>query len=97
MRSATCVRAAEDAFASTAPAAGGASGAGAVTDAHVRTAWSLFAGMHAALTPDNAERLTQWLGKNPLHVRALDIALTEWGLVQSGHPVGNARGGSGNA
>lgn len=72
-----------------------------VSDAHIRAATSLFSEMHAAPTPENAERLAQWLGKDPVHVRALDIALTEWGLAQSGHPVGdvrnvgNVRGGSG--
>lgn len=60
------------------------------SDAHVRAASSLFARMHAAPTKENAERLVHWLGKGPVHVRALDIALTEWGLVQSGHPVGDA-------
>lgn len=70
-------------------------GATAAFDVHVRTASSLFVAMRAAPTLDNTERLAQWLGRDPAHVRALDIALTEWGLVQSGHPVGDVRGGSG--
>ncbi|WP_176928717.1 MULTISPECIES: hypothetical protein [Variovorax] len=48
--------------------------------------------MHASPTLQNTEELAQWLGKDPRHLRALDIALAEWGLVQSGHPVGNVRG-----
>lgn len=80
-----------------------AAGHALASDAHVRSAASLFARMHAAPTTENAERLAQWLGEGPVHVRALDIALTEWGLMQSGHPVGDvdrtgdARRGSGGA
>lgn len=64
-------------------------------EAHVRQAASLFTGMHAAPTLANAERLVQWLGESPVHVRALDVALTEWGLAQSGHPAGDVRAGAG--
>lgn len=80
-----------------------AAGPALASDAHVRSASSLFARMHAAPTTENAERLAQWLGEGPVHVRALDIALTEWGLMQSGNPVGDAgdaghpRRGSGGA
>lgn len=63
-----------------------------VPDECIRTAASLFACMHASPTLRNTEQLAQWLGKDPRHLRALDIALAEWGLVQSGHPVGSARG-----
>ncbi|SET77381.1 hypothetical protein SAMN05443580_106228 [Variovorax sp. OV084] len=63
-----------------------------VPDECVRTAASLFACMHASPTLQNTEELARWLGKDPRHLRALDIALAEWGLVQSGHPVGNVRG-----
>jgi hypothetical protein len=59
-----------------------------VPDACLASAASLFAALHAAPTLDNAERLAQWLGADARHARALDIALTEWGLVRSGHPVG---------
>jgi hypothetical protein len=62
-----------------------------VPDACLAAAASLFTAMHAAPTLDNAERLAQWLGTDPRHVRALDIALTEWGLARSGHPVGDVR------
>ncbi|MGJ7611886.1 MULTISPECIES: hypothetical protein [unclassified Variovorax] len=67
-----------------------AAGHALASDARVRAAASLFARMHAAPTTENAERLAQWLGEGPVHVRALDIALTEWGLMQSGHPAGDA-------
>ena len=58
----------------------------------IRTAASLFACVHASPSLQNAEQLAQWLGKDPCHLRALDIALAEWGLAQSGHPVGNVPG-----
>lgn len=63
-----------------------------VPDECIRTAASLFACIHASPTLQNTEQLAHWLGKDPRHLRALDIALAEWGLVQSGHPVGGARG-----
>lgn len=63
-----------------------------VPDECVRTAASLFACMHASPTLQNTEQLAQWLGKAPCHLRALDIALAEWGLLQSGHPVGGMPG-----
>ncbi|MFM9926626.1 hypothetical protein VLK31_26825 [Variovorax sp. H27-G14] len=56
-----------------------------VPDECIRAAASLFASVHAAPTLQNAERLVHWLGQHPLHARALDIALTQWGLAQSGH------------
>lgn len=59
-----------------------------VPDACLHMAALLFTTVHASPTPENAERLACWLGEDPRHVRALDRALTEWGLVQSGHPVG---------
>ena len=59
-----------------------------VPDACLASAASLFAALHAAPTLGNAERLAQWLGTDARHARALDIALSEWGLARSGHPVG---------
>lgn len=56
----------------------------------IRTATSLFGCMHASPTLENSERLVHWLGQDPRHVRALEIALTQWGLAQSGHPVAPA-------
>lgn len=74
-----------------------AAGHASASDAHhIRSAASLFARMHAAPTTENAERLAQWLGEGPVHVRALDIALTEWGLMQSGNLAVDA-GGAGDA
>jgi|APAra7269096936_1048531.scaffolds.fasta_scaffold113355_1 hypothetical protein len=59
-------------------------------DECIRTATSLFECMHASPTLENSERLAHWLGTDPRHVRALEIALTQWGLAQSGHPVAPA-------
>lgn len=63
-----------------------------VPDDCIRTAASLFTRLQAAATLENTERLVHWLGQDPQHVRALDIALTQWGLAQSGHPAVSARG-----
>lgn len=45
------------------------------------TAWALFCQLHDAPSHDHADRLIQWLGQDPRHVRALDEALTLWALA----------------
>jgi len=49
--------------------------------AAVDTAWALFCRLHDAPSRVHADQLVQWLGEDPLHVRAFDEALTLWALA----------------
>ena len=48
----------------------------------------LFESMYACPSLQNTELLALWLGEDPRHIRALDIALTEWGLRTAGYQGG---------
>ncbi len=51
------------------------------SEAAVATAWTLFSRLHDEPSRVHAHRLVAWLGEDPLHVRALDDALTLWALA----------------
>ncbi|KPU91768.1 hypothetical protein APR50_31145 [Variovorax paradoxus] len=51
------------------------------SEAAVATAWTLFSRLHDEPSRAHAHRLVTWLGEDPLHVRALDDALTLWALA----------------
>lgn len=47
----------------------------------------LFAQMHGCPSFQTAERLVSWLGEAGWHVQALDMGLTDLGLVVIGQPM----------
>lgn len=57
------------------------------TDECIDQAMYLFAQMHGCPSFQTAERLVSWLGEADSHVQALDMALTDLGLVVIGQPT----------